>query len=130
MLPSIFREAVMMDFVFGWIWVKPGKRDEFMALVPGHVTRAKARPGVYWLEFHENFDDPDAIVFTAGFANAEVHAAQSTSDDPPLIALLEKIGIEGRFENISAETKRLDVLTFDGSALDQHRQHLAAARRG
>jgi hypothetical protein len=49
-------------------------------------------------------------------------------NDPPLIARLEEIGVEGRFENISADTKRLDILTFDDSARDQQRAHLAAAR--
>jgi quinol monooxygenase YgiN len=117
-----------MDFVFGWIRVKPGTRDEFMELVPDHVARSRARPGVYWLEFHESFDDPDMIVCMGGFANAEVHAAQVAEEDAQLIARLEEIGVEGRFENISADTKRLDVLTFDGSARDQQRAHQAAAR--
>jgi quinol monooxygenase YgiN len=120
----------MMDFVFGWVRVKPGKRHEFMALVPDHVARSRAMPGVYWLEFHESFDDADMIVFTAGFADAEAHAAQTAKNDPVLIAKLEQIGIEGRFENNSAETKRLDILTFDGSALEQQRAHLAASPGG
>lgn len=118
----------MMDFVFGWIRVRPGTRHEFMDLVPGHVAKARARPGVYWLEFNESFEDPDMILFTAGFANAEVHAAEVAEDDPPLIAKLEEIGVEGRFENISADTKRLDVLKFDGTARDQQRAHQAAAK--
>jgi len=121
-------KAVMMDFVFGWIQVKPGMRHEFMTLVPDHVARSRAMPGVYWLEFHESFDDVDVIVFTAGFANAEVHARQVAENDPRLIAKLEEIGIEGRFENISADTKRLDILTFDGTAREQQRAHLAAAK--
>jgi quinol monooxygenase YgiN len=120
----------MMDFVFGWIRVKPGRRHEFMELVPDHVARSRARPGVYWLEFHESFDDADMIVFMAGFANAEVHAAQTSEEDGPLIAKLEEIGVEGRFENMSSETKRLDILTFDGTAGDQQHAHLAAARGG
>jgi quinol monooxygenase YgiN len=117
-----------MDFVFGWIRVKPGKRHEFMALVPDHVAKSRARPGVYWLEFHESFDDADTIIFTGGFANAEVHAAQTAEDDPPLIAKLEEIGVDARFENIVADHKRLDALTFDGTARDQQRAHQAAAR--
>lgn len=117
-----------MDFVFGWVRVKPGKRHEFMELVPAHAAKSRARPGVYWLEFNESFDDADVIVFTAGFSNAEVHAAHTKENDPPLIAKLEEIGVEGRFENISADTKRLDILTFDGSAIDQQRVHLAMAR--
>ena len=120
----------MMDFVFGWIRVKPGRRHEFMELVPQHGARSRARPGVYWLEFHESFDDPDMIIFIAGFANAEVHGAQTAEEDGPLIAKLEEIGIEARFENMSADSKRLDVLTFDGSAREQQRLHQEAARAG
>jgi quinol monooxygenase YgiN len=66
----------MMDFVFGWVRVKPGTRHEFMELVPDHVARSRAMPGVYWLEFHESFDDVDVIIFTAGFANAGVQVAE------------------------------------------------------
>lgn len=115
----------MMDFVFGWVKVKPGTRHEFMKMVPDHVARQRAVPGVYWLEFHESFDDADVIIFTAGFASAEAHAAQVVGD-AQIIAKLEEIGVEARFENISADTKRLDVLNFDGTARDQQLAQPAA----
>ena len=112
----------MMDFVFGWIKVKPGKRNEFMSLVPAHVAKQRTIPGVLWLEFNESYEDPDTIVVTAGFANAAAHAAQ-VAGDADIIAKLEKIGIDARFENTSADTKRTDVLTFDGSAREQQLSH-------
>ena len=112
----------MMEFVFGWDKVKPGKRSEFMSLVTAHLAKQQKIPGVLCYEFNESYEDPDTVLVTAGFANAEAHAAQ-VAGDADIIAKLETIGIEGRFENISADTKRVDVLKFDGSARDQQLAH-------
>ena len=115
----------MMEFVFGWIRVKPGTRHEFMDMVPDHVAKQRAVPGVYWLEYNESFEDPDLIIFTAGFADAEAHAAQ-VGNDARILAKLEEIGVEGRFEDISADSKRLNILRFDGTAYEQQQAHMAA----
>mgnify|MGYP001553978069 CR=1 FL=1 len=112
----------MMDFVFGWVRVKPGKRPEFMKLMPAHLAKQRAIPGVLWLEFNESFEDPDVITLSAGFENAQAHAAQ-VAGDADIVAKLEEIGVDGRFENISADTKRIDVLKFDGSARKQQLAH-------
>lgn len=119
----------MMDFVFGWVKMHPGKRKEFMSLMPAHLAKQRKIPGVLWLEFNESYEDPDTVVMTAAFANAAAHAAQ-VAGDADIIAKLETIGIEGRFENISAETTRVDVLKFDGSARQQQLAHPPAKAVG
>jgi quinol monooxygenase YgiN len=51
-----------MKFVIGWLRVRPGKRDEFMALARPFIAITLREEGIDFFEFHLSSTDPDTVV--------------------------------------------------------------------
>lgn len=102
-----------MDIVIGWIRLKPHKRDEFMTLVPKYATATRSLSGCTICELTESRDDPDVVVVVFGYTTPEAHAAQINSPhERTLLAVLNDLGIDGRFDNFLSDGVRTDRLTF------------------
>lgn len=102
-----------MDVVIGWIRLKPRKRDEFMALVPEYATATRAMAGCTICELTESREDPDVVVAIFGYTTPEAHAAQVISPhERKLLAALNDLGVDGRFDNFVSDGVKTDRLTF------------------
>jgi quinol monooxygenase YgiN len=102
-----------VDIVVGWIRLKPGRADAFWAFVPEYAAATRAMPGCAICELNRSRDDPDVAVVTFGYETAEAHAALVNSpQEAKMLALLDEVAIEGRFDNFASTALRTDVLTF------------------
>jgi quinol monooxygenase YgiN len=104
-----------MKFVIGWLTLKPGRRDEFMAVAQSFIAATVREEGVVFFEFHHSSTDPDGVVVVECYKNHEAHQLHWTR--PHFVAMwkdVERLAIEGSFENIFADRTVPDVVKFDG----------------
>jgi quinol monooxygenase YgiN len=102
-----------MDIVLGWIRLRPGKRAKFWSAVPDYVAATRAMPGCLTCELNPSREDPDVAVVHFVYETAEAHAALMNSPhEAALLALLDEVAIEGRFDNLTSANRRTDILTF------------------
>ena len=104
-----------MKFVIAWLTLKPGKRNEFMALAQPFIAATLQEEGVVFFEFHHNSDDPDGVVVVECYKNHEAHELHWTT--PHFVEMwkhVERLAMEGRFQNIFAERVTPDAASFDG----------------
>jgi quinol monooxygenase YgiN len=103
-----------MKFVIGWLKLKPGRRDEFMAVSRPFIAATLREEGVVFFEFHHNSTDLDGVVVVECYKS---HAAHELHWATPHFATMwkevERLTIEGRFENIFADRTASDVARFD-----------------
>lgn len=102
-----------MDVGVGWIVLKPGMRDEFMALVPAFAAATRAEAGCLFFEMTCSNDDPDVVVVTQAFKDGTAHAEHvRTPHEIGLRRELDRLGSSLRFLNIDATSILPDALTF------------------
>jgi quinol monooxygenase YgiN len=102
-----------MKYVVGWLKAKPGKRDELMALARPFIAETLKEDGVEFFEFHPSATDPDAVVVVERYRTPEVHDLHhQTPHFAEMWAHLQKLCIEGRFENIFADRVQPDFVRF------------------
>jgi quinol monooxygenase YgiN len=92
-----------MQFVIGWLKLKPGKRDEFMSLAATHQATTQKEEGCLFYEWHPSAADKEVLVLVEGWKTREHHEAHQNA--PHHLALIEKVGqyaVSGRFEEIEA----------------------------
>ena len=103
-----------MKYVIGWLTVKPGKRDEFMALSKPFLAATLDEEGVVFAEFHHNVADPDGIIVIECYKDHQAHELHWTT---PHYAVMwkhvERLAIEGNFENVFADRTDTDFARFD-----------------
>ena len=92
-----------MQYVIGWLELKPGKREEFMILAREHQTTTQKEEGCLFYEWHPSATDEDVLVLVEGWKSHEDH--QAHQDAPHHQALVQEVGkyaVSGRFEEIEA----------------------------
>lgn len=92
-----------MQFVIGWLKLKPGRRDDFMALAMTHQATTQEEEGCLFYEWHPSATDADVLVLVEGWKTREHHLAHQAA--PHHVALGQKVGlyaVSGRFEEIEA----------------------------
>jgi quinol monooxygenase YgiN len=102
-----------MKFVIGWLTLKPGKRDEFLVLSRPFIAATLQEEGVIFFEFHTSLTDPDGAVVVECYKDREAHELHWTT--PHFSAMwrnVERLALEGRFENIFADRTATDVVQF------------------
>jgi len=98
-----------MDYVIGWMTVRPGERDEFFESSLEFVRATKAEPGTLFFELHKSSENPDVVVAIEAYVNAEVHEAHVKSAHfAAFWHLFQRYVLTGKFENVTADTSRLD----------------------
>ncbi len=102
-----------MDVGVGWIVLKPGMRDEFMALVPAFAAATRSEAGCIFFEMTRSNDDPDVVVVAQAFIDAKAHADHvRTPHEIGLRRDLDRLGASLRFLNIDASNMVADELAF------------------
>ena len=92
-----------MQFVIGWLHLKPGKREEFMTMARAHDDATRNEDGCLFYEFHPSATDPDVLVLIEGWKSPQHHQAHNQA--PHHLAFGKDVGrfaISGRFEEIEA----------------------------
>ncbi len=93
-----------MEYVIGWLKLKPGKRDELMRIAKPVVAATQKEDGCLFYEFHATSADPDLIIVIEGWQTIEQH--QEHQKSPHHLAFgpdVVRLSIEGRFEEIEAK---------------------------
>ena len=93
-----------MKFVIGWLKLRPGKREEFMALARPFIATTLKEDGVEFFEFHLSSTDPDTVIVVEKYRTAEVHDLHNqTAHLAEIWGHVQRLCIEGRFENVFAD---------------------------
>src|SRR5262245_170480 len=102
-----------MKFVIGWLKLRPGKRDEFMALARPYIATSLKDDGVDFFEFHLSSTDPDTVIVVERYRTPEAHVLHNqTPHFFEMWGLVQRLCIEGRFENIFADRVDPDFARF------------------
>ena len=102
-----------MKFVIGWLKLRPGKRDEFLALARPFISTTLEEDGVEFFEFHLSSTDPDTVIAIEKYRTPEVHDLHhQTAHFAEVWGHVERLCIEGRFENILADRVDPDFARF------------------
>ncbi len=106
-----------MNFVIGWLKVKPGKRDEFMKLAhPYSATTIASEQGIEFLEFHPASTDPEMVIVIEKYHTSEVHDLHhKTEHFEEMWAQVQRLCVEARFENIFADRVEPDLIRFEAN---------------
>ena len=93
-----------MEYVIGWLKLKPGKRDEFMRVAKPVVATTQKEAGCLFYEIHPTTLDPDLVIVIEGWQTIEQHQAHQKMPHhvgfgPDVV----RLSIEGRFEEIEAK---------------------------
>ena len=92
-----------MQYVIGWLKLKPGKREEFMTFEQGHQSATQKEDGCLFYEFHPSASHPDEVILIEGWKTPQHHQAHQKA--PHHVELGQAIGrfaVSGRFEEIEA----------------------------
>ena len=102
-----------MKFVIGWLKLRPGMRDEFMALAGPFIEAALRENGVEFFEFHPSSTDPDTVIAIEKYRTPEAHDLHhQTPHFAEMWGHVQRLCIEGRFENIFADRVDADFARF------------------
>ncbi len=111
LLPRLERE---LEYVIGWINVRPGLRDRFLEAAAEFTTATRSAPGVIFFELHRDSERPDGVLTLECFRDNESHAAHVQSQRfHDFAKVLIRFAIDARFENIVAGEQWLDEESFD-----------------
>ncbi len=93
----------MQQFVIGWLKLKPGKREEFMALAKDHEAATQKEDGCLFYEFHPSATDRDVSVLIESWKTAQHHSAHK---EAPRYAefgkVVGRLAVSGTFHEIEA----------------------------
>jgi quinol monooxygenase YgiN len=111
------QSATSKKFIMGWLTVRPGKRDEFMAISEPFISATLQEQGVIFFEFHPSLTDPNLVIVVECYATPEVQDFHHKT--PHFAAMWEEVQrliAEARFENIFAASVVTDIVTFEAPA--------------
>jgi quinol monooxygenase YgiN len=104
-------------YIIGWLTLKPGQGRDFVQVAKAYAAGCREEDGCIFFEMNQSIDDPDVFVVAECFRDAEAHEAHLKR---PLFLdswkHIDSIALNGKFENIFADTVIADGATFgDGS---------------
>jgi len=92
-------------YVMGWLKLKPGKRDAFVAEYQKGALATRREPGCVFYDFALSSEDTDTVLIMECFANEDAHASHLKQPHFKAVwAAFQKFGAEGRFEDIWSNT--------------------------
>jgi quinol monooxygenase YgiN len=93
-----------VEFVIGWFWLKPGDRDEFMAVARPTIAITQTEDGCIFYEFHPSTLDPNLVVVIEGWQSpGHLKAHKKAPHHLAFASELGRLAVEGRFEEIEAD---------------------------
>jgi quinol monooxygenase YgiN len=100
-----------MEYVIGWVTVKPGMREEFLEASQPLIEASRLEEGVEFFEFHLSPEDPNVVAVVECYRDAKVHERHVQSPHfQEFLKLIERYLVRGRFENVVAGSVRVDTL--------------------
>lgn len=69
-----------MRYVIGRVWIRPGKREEFIRIVGDFVGASRKESGCLYYHLAAMPDDPNGLILAEGWASAETHGAHTASE--------------------------------------------------
>ena len=104
-----------MKFVIGWLKLRPGKREEFLALAHPYAAKCLAvEDGIEFFQFHPSSADADTVIVVEKYQSPEIHDLhQQTEHFRQMWKQVERLCTEGRFENIFADRVEPDAHRFE-----------------
>jgi quinol monooxygenase YgiN len=108
-----------VKFVIGWLKARPGKRDELMALARPFIATTLRQDGIEFFEFHPSSTDADTVIVVEKYRTPEVHDLHhQTAHFAEMWGHVQRLCLEGRFENIFAERVDPDFARFADPAYE------------
>jgi quinol monooxygenase YgiN len=104
-----------MEFVIGWLKLKPGMREEFMPLAKTHEAATRKEEGCLFYEWNPSASDENMMLLIEGWKTAGDHHAHQRA--PHHLALVQAVGryaVSGVFEEIEAARVVTQRPQFDG----------------
>ena len=102
-----------MEYVIGWMTVRPGQRATFIELSQDFVRLTREESGVLFFELLPSPEGPDAVIALEGYASSEAHASHVNSVHfAAFWSLFQTHVLTGSFENIVAASTRTDVVSI------------------
>lgn len=102
-----------MKYVVGWLTLKPGQRDAFIARVRPFVQLSRSEAGVRIFEVAASDTDPDVTVWVEGYDSEETHQQhRARAEHQAFLADIAELAVGGRFTHIRPADERTDVFSF------------------
>jgi len=102
-----------MKYVIGWLKLKPGKRDEFLTLMRPFTEKTRQEEGVDFFECHPSSTESDTVLVVERYRTAEDHDLHhQTAHFADIWGHVQRLCVEGRFENIFADRVDIDTARF------------------
>jgi quinol monooxygenase YgiN len=103
-------------YIIGWLTLRPGMRDEFMAIARPYVASCLKEEGCLFFEMNPSESGPDIVTLAECFADVEAHTAHlKTPEFQAFWAELGRLALHGRFENIFPDHVVPDAARFGGT---------------
>jgi len=100
-------------YVMGWLKMKPGQRDAFVAEYAKGAASTRKEPGCVFYDYALSAEDPDTVLIMECFAGEPAHAEHLKQPHFKAVwAALEKYGAEGKFEDIWSSTFKQSAVRF------------------
>jgi len=103
-------------YIIGWLTLRPGTRDEFMALARPYIATCLQEEGCLFFEMNPSGSGPDVVTVAECCKDEEAHEAHLRP--PAFQAMWAEIGrlaLHGRFENIFPDRVLPDTVSFVGA---------------
>jgi quinol monooxygenase YgiN len=102
-----------LKYIIGWMTIKPGKRDRFLAAARAHTAATRKEAGCVFFELNLSLDEPNVAVVAECFKDAAAHDLHSNT---PHMAKFRKemaeVLVEGKFVNVFSDDVKTDVYKF------------------
>ena len=106
-------EPVPKKYILGWLRLRPGMRAAFVAEYRRGAEATRREPGCVFYDYGLSDADPDVMIIMECFASEEAHAAHlKTPHFQAVWAAFERMGVDGRFEDIWSATGKPSAVTF------------------
>ena len=100
-------------YIMGWLKLKPGNRDAFVAEYQKGALATRQEPGCVFYDFALSPEDPDTVLIMECFASEPAHAEHLTTPHFKAVwVAFQKLGAEGHFEDIWSNTFKASAVRF------------------
>jgi quinol monooxygenase YgiN len=105
--------TVPKKYIMGWLKLRPGKRAEFIEAYSRGAAATREEEGCVFYDYGISTVDPDTMMIMECFVSEEAHAAHlQTPHFKAVWAAFERLGLEGDFEDIWADTGKPSSVRF------------------
>ncbi|WP_068116947.1 putative quinol monooxygenase [Tropicimonas marinistellae] len=109
-------------YIVGRLFVRPGHREAFVALLPDYMRYTLREPGCLFFEMAPSMLDPNVIVIAECFASPAAHSEHLKAEPfRKMWSAVNTMCDRGEFDNVFAGSVETDVATFDATSLQEPR---------